>query len=141
MEIKGTTPDLAILDELGNQPNIGRTMELTFEDMVNAEEQQKADQAELNKHAAKQLMIELMMIKKRIYESGTLVNSVLIVQIKQILRGLMRKYNDAGMLVGENVTLVLSDKTERASIRFAYSPGLQMLVRQVEENLKGDKTE
>lgn len=110
---------------------MGRTMELTFEDMMNAEAQQKADQADLEKHAAKQLLAELMMLKQKAYGKGTLVSSVLIVQIKQVLRGLMTKYNEAGLLLGENITLRLSDKTKHASIGFVYSPGLQLLMTQI----------
>jgi hypothetical protein len=106
---------------------IGRTMEYTIEDEIN-----------MQLNAAKQLRVELAMIKNRIESSGTLMNSVLIVQLKQIIRGLVKKYQDAGLLIDQNVTLVLSDKTRYARIRFAYSQGLQIMMTQIEDQVKAE---
>jgi hypothetical protein len=83
---------------------------------------------ELEIQAVKQLLIELKTIKKIIYDSGTLINGVLIIQIKGILKALMRKYNEYGLLVGENVTLKLSDYSKHASIDFVYSQRLLQLI-------------
>lgn len=112
-EIKGAAPNMIIVDSI-------------------------PEEATMEYEAAKQLLAELLMIKRRIYDSKTLVSSVLIVQIKQVLRGLIRKYNDAGLLVGENITLVLSDKTKYANIRFGYSQHLQFLISLVETNMKAE---
>lgn len=108
-KINGTTADTILIDELAG-------MEL---------------------QAAKQLLMELKMLKQKAYGRGTLVTSVLIVQIKQVLRGLMKKYNDAGLLIGENVTLRLSDRTKYASIDFIYSQGLRALMDEVMAEIKG----
>lgn len=83
--------------------------------------------------AAKQLRAELAMIKSRIYASGTVMNSILIMQLKMIIRGLIKKYNDAGLLQGENITLVLKGRGRQAGFAFAYSQRLQYLIQSVED--------
>lgn len=107
-QINGTTPDTIVIDEI----------------------------IAMDLQAAKQLLMELKMLKQKAYGNGTLVTSVLVVQIKQVLRGLMTKYNDAGLLIGENVTLRLSDRTKYASIDFVYSQGLRVLMDQVYAEIK-----
>lgn len=92
-------------------------------------------QEEVELQAVKQVLIELRMIKKRIYDSKTVINSMLIVQLKQILRGLIKKYNDYGLLIGENITLRLSDHSKHTSIDFVYSQRLKMLVDRVIQEL------
>ena len=82
--------------------------------------------------AAKQLRAELSMIKGRVLSSGTLMNSILVTQLKMVLRGLIKKYNEAGLLLGENVTLVLNGHGRHSGFRFAYSQGLQILIEEVE---------
>jgi hypothetical protein len=98
-------------------------------------EEREPTAEELDLMAAKQLLMELTMIKKRIYESGTLINGVLVIQVKGIVASLMRKYNEAGMLVGEVVTTKLSDYSKHASVFFQYSPRLKALMKQVVEQL------
>ena len=98
-------------------------------------EEREPTQEELELMAAKQLLMELTMIKRRVYESGTLINGVLVVQIKGIVAGLMKKYNEVGMLQGETVTTKLSDYGKHASIYFKYSPRLEQLMKQVADSL------
>lgn len=94
-------------------------------------EEREPTQEELDYAAAKQLMVELGMIKRRIYDSGTLINGVLIVQVKGMIASLMRKYNEVGMLQGESVTLKMSDYSKHASLTFKYSPKLDVLMAQI----------
>ncbi len=110
-----------------------------MENAVNIEEYEPS-QEELDLMAAKQLLLELKMIKNRIYTSNTLVNSMLIVQIKMILKGLMTKYNEAGMLKGEFVTLKLSNRSKHANIDFVYSQNLRILMSKVVEALPTPET-
>lgn len=98
-------------------------------------EEVEPTQEEIELQAAKQLLLELKMIKKRIYDSGTLVNSMLIVQIKQVLRGLISKYNNVGLFEGEFITLKLSNRTKHANIDFVYSQRLQYLMSKVVDTL------
>ena len=56
---------------------------------------------ELEKMAAKQLLSELFMVQRRIY--GIAMNSMLLVQLKQITRGLVSKYHTAGLFIDENI--------------------------------------
>ncbi len=56
---------------------------------------------ELEKMAAKQLLSELFMVQRRIY--GIAMNSMLLVQLKQITRGLVSKYHKAGLFIDENI--------------------------------------
>lgn len=86
---------------------------------------------ELEYSAAKQLSIELRMIQRRIFESGTLMNGVLIVQIKGVLASLIKKYNEFGLLGGENVKLKLSQHGRMGQIYFEYTPRLNKLMDQV----------
>lgn len=88
-------------------------------------------QEEVELQAAKQLMLELQMIKKRIYDSRTLINSMLIVQVKQLLRGLISKYNAVGLFEGENITLRLSNRSKHANIGFVFSPKLHLLMDRI----------
>lgn len=89
--------------------------------------------------AAKQLLMELTNIKNNINNSRTKITSVLVVQLKQILRGLIKKYNQAGLLEGEFVTLRLSDRTAYAQVGFVYSQGLQSLVERIKASLKEEQ--
>ena len=98
-------------------------------------EEREPTQEELDLMAAKQLLMELSMIKRRIYESGTVINCVLVVQVKGIVASLMRKYNEVGMLQGESITVKLSDYGKHANFIFKYSPKLQALMKQVAETL------
>lgn len=86
---------------------------------------------DLELQAAKQLLVELKMIKKRIYDSGTLINGILVIQIKGVLKGLIYKYNSYGLLMGENITLSLSSYSKHANMDFVYSPKLQQLMQLV----------
>jgi hypothetical protein len=86
---------------------------------------------ELELQAAKQLLLELKMIKKRIYDSGTVMNSMLVVQIKQLLRGLMSKYQGFDLFKGENITLKLKGHGKFASFDFVYTDRLNQLFAQV----------
>ena len=98
------------------------------------EEDMTLEEVELQ--AAKQLLLELKMIKKNVYESNAIINSMLIVQIKQLLRGLVRKYNDYGLFIGENITLKLSNRSKYANINFVYSQKLNVLLSKVIEEVK-----
>lgn len=100
------------------------------EQVPSAEEMEQLELA-----AAQQLLLELKMIKKRIYESNTLINSVLIVQVKAILRSLIRKYNDYGFFQGENITLKLSNRSKYANLDFVYSQKLHLLFDKIVANL------
>lgn len=90
---------------------------------------------EVEKQAAKQLLIELKMIKQKIYDSGTVMNSMLVVQIKQLLRGLMSKYNAVGLLIGESVQLKMAGHGKYASFMFVYTPRLDALFAEIVKEL------
>lgn len=92
-------------------------------------------QADLEVMAVKQLMMELNMIKRRVYESKTLMNSVLIVQIRGVLNGLIRKYNEASLFLGETIDIKLSDYGKHASIIYVYSPVLGLLIKSVVQEI------
>lgn len=87
---------------------------------------------ELEFLAAKQLAVELAMLRNRIYKSNTLMNSVLIVQIKQILRGFIRKYNEFGFFKGETLQLDLRGRRRDkfANFSFTASTRLKLLLDQ-----------
>ena len=93
--------------------------------------------AELELSAAKQLLAELSMIKKHVYDSGTLT-PMLLIQMKQIVRGLVNKYNLAGLLLDQEVEVKLSDYSKYPNIEFKYTPELKLMmakvVKQVTEN-------
>ena len=92
---------------------------------------------ELEFSAAKQLLAELSMIKKHVYDSGTLT-PMLLIQMKQIVRGLINKYHLAGLLLDQNVETKLSDYSKYPNIEFKYTPELKLMmlkvVKQVTEN-------
>lgn len=90
---------------------------------------------EVEKQAAKQLLLELKMIKKKIYDSNTVMNSMLVVQIKQILRGLMSKYNGVDLLLGEHVTLKMRGHGKYASFDFVYTPRLSAMFAEIVKEL------
>ena len=96
---------------------------------------------ELEFMAAKQLLLELKMIKKRIYDSGTVMNSMLVVQIKQILRGLMTKYQGFGMFIGETIELKLNGRGKFASFNFVYSKKLDELFAKVVADIQKQEVE
>jgi hypothetical protein len=90
---------------------------------------------EVEKQAAKQLLLELKMIKQKIYDSGTVMNSMLVVQIKQLLRGLVTKYNNIGLLIGENVSMKMNGHGKYASFSFLYTPRLDALFAEIVSEL------
>lgn len=94
------------------------------------------DQVSLDYEAAKQLRMELSMIKGRVLSSNTFMNSILVTQLTMVLRGLIAKYNNAGLLKGENVTLVLNGHGRYAGFRFAYSQGLHVMMKKIEADAK-----
>lgn len=94
-------------------------------------EEREPTQEELEIMAAKQLMIELQMIKRRIQESGTLLNGMLIMQVKFLLNGLMKKYHNLDLLKDEQVELKLTGRRINDTIQFKYSSGLQKLIDKV----------
>lgn len=97
-------------------------------------EDREPTQPELDLMAAKQLLTELTMIKKRIYQSGTLMNGVLVVQIKGVIGGLMRKYHEAGVLLGENTVLKMQGYDSRASFSYIYTPYLKTLMEKATQD-------
>ncbi len=102
---------------------------------VTSEEREPTPE-ELELMAAKQLLVELHMIKRRIQTSGTVLNGMLIVQVKFLLNGLIKKYNDVGLLIGEKVELKLARAGKSRSTEemfYQYSPKLQALVNEVVE--------
>jgi hypothetical protein len=101
------------------------------------EENMTLEEVELQ--AAKQLLLELKTIKKNVYDSKTLINSILIIQLKQLLRGLIHKYNDYGLFIGENITLKLSNRSKHANIDFVYTQKLNILLGKVVEELQAVK--
>lgn len=94
-------------------------------------EEQEPTQEELELMAAKQLLMELQLIKKKIYDSKTLMNGMLIMQVKFLLNGLIKKYNAVGLLAGENVSLKMGGRGKFASMFFEYTPGLKVLMEKV----------
>jgi hypothetical protein len=97
---------------------------------VTIEEREPTAQ-ELNLMAAKQLLTEILMIKRRIQESKTLLNGMLIAQVRFVLNGLIKKYNNVGLLLGETVELKLTGYKPNDTIYFNYSSGLKELFDQV----------
>lgn len=91
--------------------------------------------------ASKQLLIELTRIKNQVYASKTVINSVLIVQLKIMARALIAKYNSYGLLIGETVKLELSSYDRRANFRFVYSPKLAAYIKEVTSNLNIEQKE
>lgn len=97
-------------------------------------EEREPTPEELELMAAKQLLIELHMIKRRIQTSGTILNGVLVVQVKFLLNGLIKKYNNSGLLLGEKVELKLAQGGKSRSTSemwYKYTPKLQNLVNEV----------
>lgn len=95
---------------------------------------------EVEQAAAKQLLIELTKIKNQVYSSKTLINSMLIVQLKMLTRGLISKYNSYGLFLGETITLELSSRSAKANFRFVYSPKLAAYIALAkEQGLKGQE--
>jgi len=90
---------------------------------------------EVERQAVKQLILELNMIRSRVRDSGTVMNSMLVVQIKQLLRGLMSKYQTFGLLQGENVELKLNGLSKHATFDFKYTPRLNELINEVLSSL------
>jgi len=94
-------------------------------------EEREPTQDELNLMAAKQLLTEILMIKRRIQESKTLLNGMLIAQVRFVMNGLIKKYNNVGLLLGETVELKLTGYKPTDTIYLKYSSGLQELFDQV----------
>jgi hypothetical protein len=90
-------------------------------------------QEELELQAALQLMNEVFMIKRRIY--GVAMNGVLLIQVKQLVRGLMRKYQECGMFKGEDIGVKFVPKQN--AIDFTPTEGLRVLfAKAAEESFK-----
>ena len=100
--------------------------------------QSSTELQELEQSAAKQLLAELSMIKKHIYDSGTLT-PMLLVQMKQVVRGLINKYHLAGLLLDQTVELKLSDYSKYPNIEFKYSPELKLMMAQVIKQVNMNK--
>ena len=83
---------------------------------------------QLEEMAAKQLLLELTRIKNQVYNSKTVMNSVLVTQLQQLARGLTTKYNTFGLFKGETIKVKLSNYGKRANFRFVYSPRLNTLM-------------
>lgn len=96
--------------------------------------------ADLEFSAAKQLLTELMMIKQSVYNRGDLTPMQLI-QLKQVIRGLVGKYHNAGLLLDQDVTVKLSDYSKYPTISFKYTPVLEKLMFQVIQQLTTKKDE
>lgn len=91
--------------------------------------------------AAKQLLLELTKIKNQVYASKTIVNSVLIVQLKIMARSLIAKYNSYNMFIGETIELQLSSYKSNANFRFVYSPKLGEYIKNATASLNQPKPE
>jgi hypothetical protein len=85
---------------------------------------------ELELSAAKQLLTELTMIKRSVYANGALT-PMLLIKTKQMIRGLISKYHNAGLLLDEDVTLTITDYSSHPNIIFKYTPGLSLLMESV----------
>lgn len=91
-------------------------------------------QEQLEKAAAKQLMAELFMIQRRIY--GIKMNSMLIVQCKQLARGLISKYRSVGLFENDDVEVKYIKKF--GQIEFVPSPRLKELFNQISDELAAE---
>lgn len=108
-------------------------VKIDIEEAILSEEEPTLEEVE--KQAVKQLLLELNMIKNKVRDSGTVMNSMLVVQIKQLLRGLMSKYQTFGLLQGENVELKLNGLSKHATFDFKYTPRLNELISEVLSSL------
>lgn len=89
-------------------------------------------QEELRKMAAKQLMAELFMLSQRVRKSA--LNSVMVVQIKQVLRQLIGKYRNAGAFdEHDDVVPVFHHKQGR--VEFNPTQGLKDLMTEISNEL------
>lgn len=87
---------------------------------------------ELRKMAAKQLMAELFMLNSRVGKAA--MNSVLVVQIKQVLRALISKYRNVGAFdEHDDVTAVFFHKQGR--VEFNPTQGLKDLMTEISNEL------
>lgn len=96
---------------------------------------------EVEQAAAKQLLFEITKIKNQVYASKTVINSVLIVQLKIMARSLIAKYNSYNLFIGETIELQLSSYKQNANFRFVYSPKLAAYIKQAAANLNQPKPE
>lgn len=93
---------------------------------------------EVEKQAARQLLNEMFMIKRRIY--GIPMNGVLLIQVKQLVRGLMRKYQEFELFTGEDIEVKFFPK--RNAVEFFPTAKLQVLfdtvVNEVQQKVADD---
>lgn len=97
-------------------------------------------QEEIELQAARQLLNELFMIKRRIY--GVAMNGVLLIQVKQLVRGLVRKYQEVGLFKDDNIEVKFIPKQN--AVDFNPTEGLRVLFAKAAEesfNAAQQKTE
>lgn len=95
-------------------------------------------QDELRKMAAKQLMAELFMLSRQVHRGA--MNSVLVVQVKQVLRQLIGKYRNAGAFdEHDDVTAVFHHKQGR--VEFNPTQGLKDLMTEISNELAREAVE
>jgi hypothetical protein len=85
---------------------------------------------ELELSAAKQLLTELTLIKRYVYGQGIL-SPLTLIKTKQAVRGLTKKYHDAGLLLDQDVTMTITDFSSHPNIIFKYTPNLALLMESV----------
>jgi hypothetical protein len=90
---------------------------------VEVEEAAEPTVEEVELLAARQLLNELLMIKRRIY--GIPMNGVLLMQVKQLIRGLMRKYQEFGLFSDDDIAVKFIRKQN--AVDFTPSENLRKL--------------
>lgn len=86
--------------------------------------------------AAKQLLAELKMMRNQVYMNKGVMNPVLIINIKRVVRGTMKKYHNNDLLVGENVEVKLSNYGKYPDINFHFTPKLDLMMKNIIEEIK-----
>lgn len=99
--------------------------------------EQEPTQEQIEREAAKQLMAELFMIQRKIF--GITMNSMLLVQVKQLTRGLMTKYRNIGVFQNDNVEVKLNGR--RDTVEFVPTTRLKDLFNQISEELAREAAE
>lgn len=94
-------------------------------------EVQEPTPEQIEKAAAKQLLAELFMIQRRIL--GITMNSMLLVQLRHLSRGLMTKYRNIDIFLNEDVEVKFIRRLNR--VEFVPTPRLKELFTQISDEL------
>lgn len=89
---------------------------------------------ELEKMAAKQLMAELLMLRKQMM--GIQMNGMMLVQCRAVVRGLITKYRNIGVFQEDDIKVEFLRKQNR--VEFVPSPYLEKLFNAISTELAAE---